>query len=883
MNFWKGLFHRAKRHDDLSDEIEAHLRMAARERIERGESAEDAETAVRREFGNVALVKEVTVQAWGWLWFERLQQDLKFTFRQLRRNLGFTVTVVLTLALGIGANSAMFTLIHAVLLKPLPYFQPNRLVVIQGPLEDFAGFSIPNLKDWQTQSKSFEAFGYMYGQDFRTLEGDGIRQGVVVVQSSPSLMDVLGVKPLLGRSFSSDEEQAGKAGVMILSAHVWRKAFHSDPQVLGKKVTVWSKPYTIVGVMPEGFSYPMELNMPVWVPYVVDPKIASDRSATLLSNGILARMKPGVKPLQAQAELSGIQARNVKAYADLHLKDRVELEQLHDSMVKRVRLGLLALYGAVLLVWLIACVNVANLMLTRSLTRRHEISIRGALGASRWALVRHSLIESLLLSSLGSVLGISLAVFALKILWITLDRLNLPLLSRVHIDLTVALVLVAVALLTALLIGLVPAVLAARSPVQDGLRVSLSRSGYGRGQARLRDVLVVSELAMTLVLLVSAGLLMRTLYALHHVSLGFRTENVVTGAVVFPQGFYEKKDVNQAVFEPLLARIERLPGVRSAAVTSVVPMNRGFSALVMLDMDGKESPQGQGPRGELRIASAAMADTLGIRMLQGRFFTKDDTADSPTVAVVNGAFARKYLSGTDPLLHVLNMEKKGKFKSIAIVGVMDNVKQTDLRMQTKPEIYFCNTQVSPGTPLYGVATAFIQLAVRTQSDPKQTIAQAQKLMREVAPESEVTDIRTMQDLIEESIGSETLAARLLEIFAAMALLVAVVGLYGLLAYGVNQRTREIGVRMALGAQKGNVLGLVLGHAVWLLGSGLVVGVVLVLFAGKLLRTFVFGVSTHDGWTVAGVALVFLSCGLLAAYLPARRAAEVNPVEALRAE
>jgi predicted permease len=770
-----------------------------------------------------------------------------------------------------------------VLLKPLPYFQPNRLVVIQTPSDDFQGFSTPNLNDWRSQSKSLEAVGYVNGQAFRTLEGQEVHEGAVLVESSPNLMEVLGVKPLLGRSFLSEEEQPGKASVMILGAQVWRKAFHSDPQVLGRKVTVWSKPYTIVGVMPESFSYPMNVDMEVWVPYVIDPKVTNDRSATLLSSGILGRLKPGVTPVYAQSELNGIQARNIKAYANLHLKDHVEVTELHDSIVKRVRLGLVALYGAVLLVWMISCVNVANLMLTRSLIRRHEISIRGALGASRWSLVRYSLMESLVLSGLGSILGLSLAVLALKVLWLTLDRLNLPLLSRAHIDLTVALSLVASSLLTALLIGLVPAILAARAPVQGGLRVSLARSGHGRGQARLRDVLVIAELAMTLVLLVSAGLFMRTLYALHHVPLGFRTENIVSGAVLFPQGLYEKNDVNRAVFEPLLARIERIPGVRSAAITSVVPMNSNFTAIVMLDMDGKESLPEQEPKGALRIASAAMADTLGIRMLQGRFFSKDDTADSPAVAVVNQAFVGKYLSGTDPLLHTLNMGKKGKFKSVAIIGVIDDVKQTDLRRATEPEIYFCNTQVSPGSSLYGVATAFIQLAVRTEAEPRQTVVQIQKLMHEVAPESEVMDIKTMQDLIEESIGSQTLAARLLEIFAAVALLIAVVGLYGLLAYGVNQRTREIGVRMALGAQRGNVLSLVLRHAAWLLGLGLVLGVVLSLVAGKVLRTFVFGVSTHDGWTVSTVALIFLGCGLVAAYLPARRAAEVNPVEALRAE
>jgi predicted permease len=817
-----------------------------------------------------------------------LLQDLRFAARQLRRNPGFTMTAVVTLALGIGANAAMFTVIEGVLLRPLPYDHPERVVTIDAPHGNdmtMRGISLPNLADWRAQSKSFDALAFVNSWSPRSMEiagqEAGQRQQVTLVTGSATLLNVFGAKPMLGRAPTQEEDMPGKSDVVVLSNDVWRKVFHADRSVLGAKVRIWGAPYTVLGVMPAGFSYPAASKMDVWAPAAMPVDVAGDRKMQWYD--IIGRTRPGVSLQQAQTELTAIQSSIAKQYSDLNLSDRVIVTNAHEVLVKDTRVGLWALYAAVAVVWLIACVNVASLLMTRSVSRRHEMAIRGALGASRLTLARQLLTESFLLSAMGSVAGLGLAVAAIKVLWVAMSRIGVPLLERVRVDGPVLLMLVGLSLFTALVTGLVPAWEAGRLPARDGLRDSGSRSGSSRGQARLRDVLVVSEIALTLVLLASAGLLMRTLYALHHVPLGFRTENLVTGALVFPEKLYEKTDVNRAVFEPLLERLEATPGVKSAAVSSVLPMRSEFLITVTLDVVGQHYSYAEEPRANLRIASADMPQTLGIRMLNGRFFSKEDTASTPAVAVVNDAFVKKYFPGGNPLNHALSMGKKGPFATIAIIGVIDDVKQFKLVNATAPELYVCNTQVTPNTAFYGVATAFIQLAVRTETKPETMIPQISRIMRQVSPQAEMNDIKTMHDVVEDSIGSQTLAARLIYIFAGTALLVAIVGLYGLLAYQVNQRTREIGVRIALGARKYDVLQLIMRHAVWLLGLGMSAGLLLALGTGRILSSFIWGVSEHDGLTTIGISMLMLACGLLAAYVPARRAACIDPMTALRNE
>jgi predicted permease len=807
-------------------------------------------------------------------------QDLRYALRQLRKNPGFALTAIIALALGIGANAAMFTVVRGVLLAPLPYDHSERIVDISAPHGVdgvMRGISFPDLRDWQAQSKSFEQIAFWMGGGPRSLEGTTGRWQVTVQQGTWNLLQVFGVQPKLGRLFRADEGQPGKRGVVVLGADTWKSAFNADPNVAGKSIRIWGKPYTVAGVMPDGFSHPLGSRMEVWIPDDESPEIIQARDKEWWDP--IGRMRPGVELAQAQAELTSIQGNIAKQYADQRLADHVRLENYRETLVKNVRAGIWALTGAVFVVWLIACVNVANLLLTRTIKRRHEVAIRGALGAGRTALVRQFLTEALLLCVLGGLCGLSLAVVALKLMWTSIDR-TLPLTYMIHFDATVLAGLFGLSLISTLLIGSAAAIKVATVPVQDGLRDHAISGDCSDKQRWLRDGLVVAQISLTLVLLVAGGLLMRTVYALRHVPLGFREENVVTGSLVFPPGVYEKNNISAALFEPLLNRLRALPGVKSAAISSVVPMRGEVRVTVQMPIVGRpELPPDQRPHAEMRIASPLMAETLGIRMLRGRFFSEGDTVGAPEVAVINDAYARQYFGQENPLGHQFSMGGQ----TLTIVGVIDDLKQTSLERPTSPEIYICSQQITPGSAFYGVATAFIQLAVRTQLAPEAMVAQIQTVIRQAAPDATINKVKTMHEVVEDSIGSQTLAARLIGVFSAIALLIAVVGLYGLLAYTVSQRTREIGVRIALGASRENVLGLVLHRAVRLLGIGLGFGLAGAWFAGRVLRSFLFGVGAHDSVTIAMVSLLLFACGISAAYLPASRAAAIDPMTALRTE
>jgi predicted permease len=805
--------------------------------------------------------------------------DLRYAARQMRRNPGFAATAIVTLALGIGANAAMFTVLRGVLFAPLPYERPERIVWVRGPqgAEAPDNFSAPNLRDLQAQSKSFDDLAFDNYASTRSIDGSRGRERISLHEGGWNLLRVLGRQPILGRTFRADEEREGGSDVVVLSYDVWRTAFDGDRGIIGRQIKIWDKPYTVVGVMPSGFRFPIESEMEVWTPSVLDPKAREDRSSSYLD--VIGRLKPGVSLEQAQAELSGIQAQIAKAHADAPAANHVVLTRYRDSLTKDVRKALLALSGAVVLVWLVACVNVANLMLTRAVGRRHEIAIRGALGATRYALVRQFLAETLLLSAVGSAAGLGLAVATIKLLWRSIDR-ALPLTQNIRVNTPVLLILIALSLLSAMLIGLLPALKAASASVQDGLRDSTAKSSASLRQGWLRDGLVVAQISLTLVLLASAGLLFRTLSALHQVPLGFRQKNVVTGSLNFPHGVYDHRNIEIALFEPLLEKLRALPGVKSAALSSVVPMRGEFTVTLSTPIKGRpELSFEQQPHADLRIASPETAETLGIEVLRGRFFTDEDTPDTPEVVVINQAFAKKYFPNEDPVGRSLG-GKKNEWK---IVGVIDDVKQTKLDLPTRPEVYSCSRQLKLDGAFYGIATAFTQLAVRTELPPETMIEPIRNAIRAVAPNAEMNEVKTMHEVIEDSIGSQTLAARLIGGFAGVALLIAVVGLYGLLAYTVGQRTREIGVRIALGATKENVLRLILRHALILLAVGVALGIGGAMAAGRVLKSFLFGVGAYDGFTIALVSAVLVACGLVAAYVPARRAAEIDPMTALRTE
>jgi predicted permease len=526
-----------------------------------------------------------------------------------------------------------------------------------------------------------------------------------------------------------------------------------------------------------------------------------------------------------------------------------------------------------------------SLMLARAVSRSREQAVRSALGASRVRLLQQSIVESVLLSAIAAVAGLALGESAIKLLWRQIER-NLPLTDTVHVDWRVIACLVAIGLLTAAVIGIFPALRASGRNVQSSLHGMTSTASLQ--QNRTRELLVIGQLALTLVFLVGAGLFLRTIHALRQVPLGFHEQNVLTGGVILNQTMNlsnstaDAPNIVRIAYLPLLEKLHAIPGVRDAALSSVLPMRSEFEVMLMGKIDHKDAPKGHAPMAQGRLASAGLVRALGIPMIRGRFFTEDDTDSSPVVVVVNQAFAQKYFSGQDPVGHIFGMGK-GPFADARIVGVIGDVKQTKVTDATKPEVYFCLAQIGPGKPLYGIATAFIQVAIRGAVPAETLRSQFDRVLHEVAPDATTTGVKTIHEAVEDSFGSQTLIAHLLETFAGLALMVASVGLYGLLSFAVAQRTREIGVRLALGAPQTGILALVLRRALMLVVIGLAAGTLMAWFAARLANSYMFGVKPHDLLTFTAVALVLAIASFFAAWLPARRAAAVDPIQALRSE
>lgn len=810
-------------------------------------------------------------------------QDLRYAVRQIRNSPGFAAVTVLVLALGIGVSTATFTVLNAVLLRKPPFSHLDRLVSLiepRGRDQVFNwGVSLPDVRDWRAGNHSLEQIAYLAEGNARWERNSGT-QKLDLSAVSGNFFATLGVQPMLGRTFTDEEEQA-KAKVVVLNHTIWQESYGSDPKVLGQTMKLNGEFYQIIGVMPKSFAFPVGILRQVWKPFATDPE-AEKRESSLLT--VIGRLRPGVTPEQAQSELSAIQKVISQQDTKDALPDRVEVHPYWETLIGKIRPALLLLTGAVALIWLVACANVASLMLTRNSVRQREIAVRRALGAGRLRLVRQFLTENLLYSLIASAAGLGLAYGAIRVLEHRLLReISVQGVEGLRIDSTVLLTLIALSVISTLVFGLLPAILASGSSIQHSLQI---RSGQSTGkQGRLRDGLVVGEIAVSLLLLVAAGLLLRSLHALHQIPLGFSTENIITSAFIIPEDRYAKESVNVALYQPMVERLEQIPGVKSAAVTSVMPLKRGFQMIGMFGIAGKKQigPEDK-PQGDLRFSSPEYPQTLGITVERGRFFDAGiDTPTSQPVAVVNHTFVAKYLAGEDPTQHALSMGQRPGWKSVPIVGVIADVRQTAVNRPPGPEIHLSTTQLTPGAPFYNIGSGFSQLAVRTGQKPEPLIAAIRKAAHDVAPDVATGDFDTMSEVVEDNLGSQVLAARLLSLFAGATLLITIMGLYGLLSYSVGQRTQEIGIRMALGAQKTNVVFMVMRHAFVLLLLGLAVGITLAFTTSRVIRSFLYGVHERDALTTVAVALLLCLCGVLAAYLPARRAASVDPIEALRTE
>jgi predicted permease len=821
-----------------------------------------------------------------------LIQDLRYALRQLRKSPSFTLTAVAVLALGLGANIAVFTILSGVLLRPLPYAQPDRIVriALEGPLPYYQ-MSYANMLQLRDAAGARLKMGMMASESNASVVGPGGRFQVAQCTATADLFDMLGVAPVIGRGFRPEEDEPGRDKVVVLGEDVWRKMYASDPKIVGKTITIMGQAYTILGVMPKGFWFGYTHEMQIWSPVEFAPGSRTEMSGDRILGGTMyARLPQGMTVAQLSDAMNRAQSVIAKeAPADDNLPTRVKVDGYQKSLSEEARKPLLLLYGVVVGIWALACLNVTSLMLARAVARTREQAVRSALGASRLRLLQQSIVESLVLSGMGALFGLMLAQVAIGVLHAQYEK-RLPLSHAIQLDWRVLACLTGLTLITAIVVGTFPALRATRRNVQSSLHgVTTTASA---SQSRTREMLVVGQLALTVVFLVGAGLFLRTIHALRQVPLGFKEQNVLTGGVILNGGSHFDLDGNKAgqkenivrdKYLPLIERVRAIPGVQVAALSSVLPLRNEMQVMLCASLDHIDAPKGKTPCAQGRLASAGLVDALGIPMVRGRFFSESDRGGAPIVVVVNEAFVKQFSSDRDPIGRIYSMGKTGPFADARIVGVIADTKQSTVVDPTKPEVYFSLAQTEPGTPLYGIATAFTQVAIRAGVPANTLRGQFDRVLHEVAPDATTTNVKTIHEAVEDSFGSQTLMAHLLESFAGLALLIASVGLYGLLSFSVAQRTREIGVRIALGSRQSDIVNLVMGRAMLLVGVGLVAGGVLAWYAVALARSYVYGVDPHDGLTFGSVAVLLAIVSSIAAWLPARKAAAVDPILALRSE
>jgi predicted permease len=910
---WIGFFDRRKR--EIDEELRAHLEMDIRERLGRGEPEAEARAAAMRELGNVGLIRDVTQGFWRWGRLEGWLRDARFALRGLlrsRESRGFAVAVVGTLALGIGAALAMFTVVDRVLLRSLPYAQADRLVEIQETgsrgTRNYSGAGpYFDIEQWRERSHALSGIGFYLGNNqVSFLEGGfggssgngGQTTHIAVTPVSANLFGVLGVAPALGRGFAQ-RDAGGSVGsedahAAILSDAVWRTDFGANPAILGKAVRISGEEFTVIGVMPRGFVFPMDNGRASDLPAIWEPIVLSADDDSHGHNvgrvfDVIGRMRPEATAAQAEAELKVIQAEAVKARTDPQDREwaqSIRVESYGPSLVgTETRRALLALFGASGLLWLIACVNVTSLMMARATARQREIAVRGALGASRWQIVRQLLIEGMLLSGSAAVMGLALAWGMLRVFSRALEN-QFGLHEGLAPNLALVGGLVGLTLLSTLVSSVGPAVGASRASIEASLRQG--QQGMGRAQHRTRAALVVTQIALSLALLTGCGLLLRTLYALRHVPLGFHTDHILVGNMTIPAYKFAGRDMNTELYQPLLDRVKALPGVESATLLTEVPLGKTFQMMFSFNEDGNSAAaiRRRALAAQFRVVGPEMQRVFGFRMLRGRFFDDRDTPTSQAAVVVNRAFVRAYYGDErDPgkILgeQLVSFDKK---RRSVVVGVLEDERQVSVAEPSQPEMEVSMRQLIPDSMFYKAAEGrAMDLAVRTERDPAQMTPELRKILGAASPDLAESDFHTMDQVVEDSFGSQMLAARLLEIFAGSALLLSVAGIYALLAYLVVQRTRELGLRIALGAQRAQVMRLILRQAAWMLATGLAIGAALAYFGSRALRSFLYGVQSGDPWTLVAVTALLMVCGLAAAWLPARRASRVDPMQALRAE
>lgn len=798
-----------------------------------------------------------------------LRQDLRYTARTLGRSPGFALTAILVIALGVGANTAAFSVTDFVLIRPLPFPQPDRLVMLWENVPRYTEMELSpaNYRDWKRITQSFASMGFFSPQPV-SLIGQGEPERIDGAQVSADLLPTLGVQPLMGRLFTSAEDQPGAAGTAILSYRMWQSEFGGDPGIVGRQLNLDGSPFTVIGVMPRQFSYP-DSDTRLWIPAGLPEQLYQDRNNNFLD--VVGRLKPGVSLERASAEMNLIAGQLERQYPKENLHTAATVTKLRDELSQKSRTLLWALSGAAICVLLIACTNLANLLLARGLARQRELAVRTAIGAGRERLVRQMFTESLLLAFAGGGLGLLLAIAALPLM-ARLVPADLPMSGAPAIDLRVLLFAALVTLIAGVAFGVGPAWRMGRGADFSGLREG-SRAGSGRKE-RLRSALVIAEIMASVMLLVSAGMLISALWRVQATDPGFRAEGVLTMRTALSPK-YATLAARDRFYNSVLGDVRRLPGVTSAAYISFLPMTMG-GGIWPVSISGQNLQRAGADVASLRFITSGYFRTLGIALLQGRELAEQDTDSTPYVAVVSRSFVRKYWPDGD----ALGRHFQFGFHDRAIVGVVADVRVRGLEKESEPQVYLPYRQVNGvDFPFYAPK----DLAIRTTGTPETLAPAAQRIIRAADAEQPISNVRTMTQIVEDQTASRTVQARLLGGFAALAFLLAAVGIHGLLSFAVSQRSREIGVRVALGAMPRDILRMVLRQAVLVAAAGVIPGALLAYQAGLAMQSRLAGVKPNDPAAFLTAAALCVAMTIFGSLLPAWRALRVDPITALRAE
>ena len=869
------LFTNKQRERQLSDELESHLQMHVDDNIRAGMTPAEARRHAILKLGGVEPTKEAYRDRSTLPFIEHLLQDVRFAIRQLRKNPGFTCVAVLMLALGICASVSIFAFVDAALIKPLPYPNPTRLVSVFENSAAFphANLSYPDYLDWKRLSKVFRSLDVYTGTGFLLSTPAGV-EPVPATRVSDGFFRTLGVTPMLGRNFHAGEDLAGSPNTVILSYASWRKRFGGKKDVIGQTIRLSDVPYTIVGVLPRNFQFAPRGRAEFWITLRFTMPKEFRRSFHSLSG--IARLKDGVSVQAASADVKTIAKQLEKQYPESNRGQGASVFPFADLVVGHIRPILLVLLGGAGLLLLIACMNVTSLLLVRSESRRREIAVRNALGASTGRLTSQFVTEALVLVTMGSALGVLSANWTVQLptKLIPADMMAaMPFLLGLGLNARVLAFAGAISLFAAVLFSLTPTAHLAVSEMRDGLAEG-SRGSAGNTWRRLGSKLVTAELAVAVVLLVGAGLLGKSLHLLLHVDLGFQPDHLATVAVAGPETRYGEPAQAVALGGRIVSRIETMPGVKSAAITSLLPVSYNghtdWIRFVGRPYNGEHNEVNQ------RDVSSSYFTTLGAKLLRGRYFTDAEDASKPRVVVINQALARQYFPGENPIGKQFGDTALSPKSIKQIIGVVDDIKEGSLDSKIWPAVYY---------PFNQSPDPYFSVVVRTSQAPQSLLPALSAVIRQSHPDVGVFDETTVDNLIHDSQTAylHRSSAWLVGGFAAVALLLSVIGLYGVVAYSVSQRTREIGVRMALGAERGAVYQLILKEAARLTAVGIVIGLVCAMAAGAFLNALLFGVRSWDIPTLAAVAALLGFFAILASFIPARRAASINPVDALRSE